>query len=150
MTEHSGRKSDGLREGGPSRRMLVRAVASTVALVTVYYLLPLDRSSTDSAVTMLAIGLLLFIGLVLYQVRSIITSPFPAVRAVEALATSVPLFLLLFAATYVVMARVSADNFSQLLTAPTRCTSRSRCSRQSGSATSRQQARRRGCCSPGR
>ncbi len=49
-------------------------------------------------------------------VRSIIAAPFPGLRAVEALATSVPLFLLLFAATYVVMATLSASNFSQPLT----------------------------------
>jgi hypothetical protein len=37
-------------------------------------------------------------------------------RAIEALATSVPLFLLLFASAYVVMAKLSAGNFSQPLT----------------------------------
>jgi Ion channel len=38
-------------------------------------------------------------------------SPFPGLRAIEALATSVPLFLLLFAATYVVLAALSVKNF---------------------------------------
>jgi voltage-gated potassium channel len=37
-------------------------------------------------------------------------------RAIEALATSVPLFLLLFASTYVVMAAMSAGNFGGRLT----------------------------------
>jgi voltage-gated potassium channel len=37
-------------------------------------------------------------------------------RAIEALATSVPLFLLLFASTYVVMAAMSASNFGGRLT----------------------------------
>ncbi|WP_370107037.1 potassium channel family protein [Streptacidiphilus sp. BW17] len=91
-------------------------MGSTTALVTLYFLLPLDRSSTWSAVTMLVIGLVIFIGLVAFQVRSIIRSPFPGLRAVEALATSVPLFLLLFASTYVVMAAMSADNFDGSLT----------------------------------
>ena len=54
-------------------------------------------------------------GLVTYQVRSIIRSSFPLLRGVEALATSIPLFLLLFAATYVVLATMSASNFSQPL-----------------------------------
>jgi hypothetical protein len=65
---------------------------------------------------MLAFGLVVLIGLVAFQVRSIVASPFPGLRAVEALATSVPLFLLLFAATYVVMATISAGNFSEPLT----------------------------------
>jgi len=84
--------------------------------VVIYYLLPLDRSSTWAAVTMLVIGLVLFIGLVAFQVRSIVRSRFPALRAIEALATSIPLFLLLFASVYVVMATISASNFSEPLT----------------------------------
>ena len=65
---------------------------------------------------MLVIGLLVLIGLVTFQVRSIIASPFPALRALEALATSVPFFVLLFASTYVVMATISASSFSQPMT----------------------------------
>ena len=97
-------------------RSFLRATGSTVALVVIYYLLPLDRSSTWAAVTMLVIGLVLFIGLVAFQVRSIVRSRFPALRAIEALATSIPLFLLLFASVYVVMATISASNFGQELT----------------------------------
>jgi hypothetical protein len=97
-------------------RGLLRAVGSTVALVAIYYLLPLDHSATWAAVTMLVIGLVVLIGLVAFQVRSISTSPFPGVRALEGLATSVPLFLLLFAAAYLVMASISASNFSQPMT----------------------------------
>ncbi len=101
---------------GPVARALLRAGGSTVALVAVYYLLPLDHSSTWAAVTMLVIGLLALIGLIAFQVRSIVRSRFPGLRALEALATSVPLFLLLFAATYVVLAAISASNFSEPLT----------------------------------
>ncbi len=97
-------------------RVVLRPAGSTAVLVVIYYLLPLNRSSTAAAVTMLVIGLAVFIGLVAFQVRAIIRSPFPGLRAVEAIATSVPLFLLLFAATYVVLATISAGNFSQPLT----------------------------------
>ncbi|HEY7880522.1 MAG TPA: hypothetical protein VID31_06745, partial [Streptosporangiaceae bacterium] len=65
--------------------------------MTIYYLLPLEHSSNWAAFTILVIGLVLFIGLIAFQVRSIVRSRFPALRAIEALATSVPLFLLLFA-----------------------------------------------------
>ena len=97
-------------------RSFLRATGSTVALVVIYYLLPLNRSSTWVAVTMLVIGLALFIGLVAFQVRSIVRSRFPALRAIEALATSVPLFLLLFAGAYVVLSTISATSFGQRLT----------------------------------
>jgi voltage-gated potassium channel len=94
---------------------MLRAAGSTTALVVIYYLLPLNRSSTTVAVIMLIIGLVALIALVTYQVRSITRSPFPLLRGVEALATSIPLFLLLFAATYVVLATISAGNFTQPL-----------------------------------
>ena len=94
----------------------LRAGGSTAALVAIYYVLPLNRITGWAAVTILVIGLVLLSGLVVSQVRSIIASPFPGLRGVEALATSVPLFLLLFAATYVVLAKMSASNFSQPLT----------------------------------
>jgi hypothetical protein len=94
---------------------MLRAAVSTTVLVVIYYLLPLNRASTGVAVTMLVIGLAALAGLVAFQVRSIIRSPFPLLRGVEALATSIPLFLLLFSATYVVMATISASSFSQPL-----------------------------------
>ena len=84
--------------------------------MVIYYLLPLNHSSTWAAVTILVIGLVLFVGLVAFQVRSIVRSRFPALRAIEALATSIPLFLLLFASVYVVMATISASNFTEPLT----------------------------------
>jgi ACR3 family arsenite efflux pump ArsB len=95
---------------------LLRATGSTVALVAIYYLLPLDHSSTGGAVTILVIGLAVLIGLVALQVRSILRSRLPGLRAIEALATSVPLFLLLFAIVYAVMAAISASNFGGPLT----------------------------------
>lgn len=102
-----------------SRRIawaVLRAAGSAAALVAVYYLLPLDHSSTPAAVTMLLIGLAGFIALVTWQVRLIIRSPVPGLVAIESLAISVAFFLLLFAATYVVLAALSAGNFGGHLT----------------------------------
>jgi len=115
VTDGTGPGATGPCQARPPARMIVRGVlqvaGSTTALVAVYYLLPLDDSSAWAAVTILVTGLVVFIGLVAFQVRSIIRSPFPGMRAIEALATSVPLFLLLFAGAYVVMAAMSAGNF---------------------------------------
>jgi voltage-gated potassium channel len=94
----------------------LRAVASAAVVVTIYYLLPWDRSSSGAAVTWLVIGLVLLIGLIAFQVRMIIRSPFPNLRAIEALATSLSLVLVLFAGTYVTMATHSASNFGEHLT----------------------------------
>ena len=95
---------------------VLRAVASIAVLATVYYLLPFDRSSTPASVTWLVIGLVLLIGLIAFQVRMIIWSRFPNLRAIEALAVSLSLVLILFAGTYVAMATRSAGNFGEHLT----------------------------------
>jgi len=106
--------------GRPARRTIVRsllrAAGATAVLVLIYYRLPLHSASTPAAFLMLVIGLAALITLVVFQVRAIVSASFPPLRAIEALATSVPLFLLLFASTYVVMASISASNFSEPLT----------------------------------
>jgi voltage-gated potassium channel len=120
MPDTADPEHDARPEARPPRRIIagaaLRAVGSTAALVAIYYLLPLDRSATWVAVTMLTIGLVALTGLVVFQVRWILRSRFPGLRGVEALATSIPLFVLLFASTYVVMATISAGNFSEPLT----------------------------------
>ena len=103
----------------PARTMVwsgLRALGSTAVLVAVYYLVPLDHTPTWIAATVLVTGLAAFAALVVFQARWIIRSRFPGLRAVEALATSPPLFLLLFSGTYVVMAAVSAGSFGGKLT----------------------------------
>ena len=115
MTAPAGTAPQDQAEARPSSGRItwtvLRVAGSVAALVALYYLLPLDHSSTPAAVTILLTGLAGFIVLVVVQVRLIIRSPFPSLRAVESLAVSVPLFLLLFAGTYVVLAALSAANF---------------------------------------
>jgi ion channel len=94
----------------------LRALGTTTALVAVYYLLPLDHTPTWIAASTLIIGLVAFIALVIFQVRWIVRARFPGLRAVESLATSLSLFLLLFSGAYVVMAAYSESNFGEKLT----------------------------------
>lgn len=89
---------------------LLRSFATTVALVALYYLLPLDH--IKSVPLTLAGGLLILVAVTVFQIRAIIGARYPALRAVEALAATVPLFLLLFASAYFAMARISPANFS--------------------------------------
>ena len=62
------------------------------------------------------VGLLVFVGVAAWQVKTITGSRYPAVRAVEALGLIFPLYLLIFASTYFVMQRVSAASFTEPLT----------------------------------
>lgn len=103
----------------PRRRLILRAMLRSLLIATVlvvlYYLLPLDRGwDLDTAVRLL-VGLVVFGGLIAWQLRSIVGSRYPALRAVEALALIAPLFLLLFASTYFLMERASAASFTQPL-----------------------------------
>ncbi|MFD8479670.1 potassium channel family protein [Kitasatospora sp. NPDC059673] len=90
-------------------------MGSVALLVAAYYLLPLDHFSTGVAVTVLLVGLAGFVALVAVQVRAILLARHPGLRAVEALATSVPFFLLLFAGTYVTLAAQSPSSFGEHL-----------------------------------
>lgn len=109
-----------MRQARPSWRVialsLLRAIGSVVAFVTIYYLLPLDSSARWAAITILLVGLIVLIALIGYSVRLILKSPFPGLRAVEALAVAVPLFLVLFAGAYAVMDRIAPASFTQTLT----------------------------------
>lgn len=96
----------------PRSRMvlgLFRALATAVVLVALYYQLPLDRV-TDVPLT-LVVGLVILLAVTAWQLRAVVRAKYPAVRAVVALAVTVPLFVLLFASVYFVMARASPANF---------------------------------------
>lgn len=105
---------------GPARRRrmvraLGRALLSTLLLIVLYYLLPLDRALNAGAITVLVFGLLVLVGLVGWQIRAILRADYPALRAVEGLAVTIPLFLLLFAVVYFVMAHAQSAAFTQPL-----------------------------------
>lgn len=60
----------------------------------------------------LAISLLALLGVSVWQLRAITRAAHPGVRAIGALAITAPLFLLLFAASYFLMAQADPANFS--------------------------------------
>lgn len=119
MTSDTGAARRDRVGGRPSfRRMtwtVLRVVGTVALLVTAYYLLPLDHGSLAAALATLLTGLAGFVVLVAGQVRSILRSPHPGLRAVEALATCVPFFLLLFAGAYVALAALSPGSFEDHL-----------------------------------
>jgi len=88
---------------------------TTVGLVTLYYVLPLDREVSWATVGWLALSLIAFMVLVVSQIRSILRSPHPALRAVETLGTAVPLFVLVFASTYLGLAAGQQEAFTEPL-----------------------------------
>jgi len=91
---------------------LSRAVGIAAILIALYYVMPLDRLTRGSLAAAMIVGLLLLGAMTAYQVRAILRAAHPAVRAIEALASIVPLFLLLFAASYFLMSHGSPSNFN--------------------------------------
>jgi hypothetical protein len=89
---------------------LLRAFATTVVLVALYYLLPL--SHFHNVPVALVAGTLILVAVTIWQLRAVIKSKHPNLRAIEALAATVPLFLLLFAWAYLTLSNDNPANFN--------------------------------------
>lgn len=101
------------------RRLLVRALLrpllTAASLVTAYYLIPMDKPYGATTVVALVLGLLAVSALLVWQTRSVSRSPYPRLRAVEALATVLPLLILLFATSYFLLERSQPGSFTESL-----------------------------------
>jgi hypothetical protein len=95
------------------RRAVVRPLSTVTALIALYYMLPMDHVDDPEVALVLVTGLLAIVGLCVWQVRAIQRSRYPAVQAIEGLSFAVPLFLLLFAAGYYVLASVTPAAFTE-------------------------------------
>lgn len=109
------------RELGPGERRaavvsLLRSLLVAAAICTFYFVLPLPTHLTVSPVLRLAGGLVVVGALLSWQIREILRSPYPGARAIGALVVSVPLFLVLFATTYTLLAESDPGMFSEPLT----------------------------------
>jgi hypothetical protein len=94
---------------------LLRAGASVTALVVVYYLVPLDRPLQPATLIGFGLGLAGFAALIAWQVRAILTSDVPRLRAVQAIAVGLAVLLLLFASIYLRIAHENPDSFTEPL-----------------------------------
>jgi voltage-gated potassium channel len=116
-------RSDGGSGSRPSARPRLRPLAAALArtlgniavVVVLYFLLPLDRPFGWSTALALLGGLAGVAVLTAWQVRSVLRSPHPGLRAVETLALTVSLFLVLFAACYQQLAVTDPATFSEPL-----------------------------------
>lgn len=130
MSDPSTARADRARSGPDARRWrrwlrprrcaaivaVARAVLIAVGLVTAYYLLPLDERGTVGASALLVCGLMAVLLVFGWEVWAIVRSPHPRLKAVEALAARLVLFLVLFAGAYYLLDRSAPGNFSEPLT----------------------------------
>ena len=97
-------------------RAVLRSVLVAVVLVVLYYVLPLDRRWGFGTAIRLLIGILVFVGVMVWQVKAIVGARYSGLRAAEALGLILPLFLVLFASAYFAMERASAASFTEPMT----------------------------------
>jgi hypothetical protein len=130
-TEPKRTESIGPTEGGPEataksllpldqreRRRLFWSVVLRVVLISLvlllgYFLLPVGIDRTAFGAVVLFGGIALLVVVTAHQLRRILNAEHPQLRAVEAVATVLPLFLVVFAYTYVWMSKSDPANFSQ-------------------------------------
>jgi voltage-gated potassium channel len=92
---------------------LVHSAAATIVLLAVYYQAPLDRPLTWATGWLFIMGLLLFAAVMAFQLRGILRSPQPRLRAISSLALALPLLLVIFASTYCTIAGQDPAAFSE-------------------------------------
>jgi hypothetical protein len=109
------RARTGIPPGHALLRSLLRATLTSTALLVVYFVAPLDGEFSVGTVAALCAGILAMALLVAWQVRAILRASHPALRAVEAIALVLPLFLLLFAGAYVVLSDTDPAAFTEPL-----------------------------------
>ena len=94
----------------------VRTLATVAVVVTLYYVLPFDRDVDPVMVAEITLGCAVLAVAVVWQLRTVSRSPYPGIRAVEALAFTVPVYVLVFATTYFVMEHTAVSSFTEALT----------------------------------
>jgi voltage-gated potassium channel len=104
----------------PSRRDVIASLAriglGTAVLFGAFALAPLDFRGRDVLWVGLAASVALPILVLGLQILAVARSPYPRLRAVEAVAISFPLLVCLFASTYYAMGRAYPASFNETLT----------------------------------
>ncbi|GAA1006011.1 potassium channel family protein [Streptomyces thermogriseus] len=96
--------------------MPVRSALVTTGLVIAYYLLPPDGGRTGTTTVLFSLGLVGVAPVFAWEALVVTRSPYPRLKAVEALALTLPLSSPLFATAYHLLGRTAPDSFSESLT----------------------------------
>jgi voltage-gated potassium channel len=94
---------------------LLRMVLAAAPPVVLYYLAPLNGPLDISTLIGFVLGLVIFVVVIIWQVRAIVSSDVPRLRALQGATVAVSTFLVVFAATYVVISNAGPGSFSQPL-----------------------------------
>ena len=113
----SGHRYEDLTQAQRNRliaKLLTRSILVALLIVVAYYALPLDRPA-DIGLVILVGGLLALALILTWQIRMIVGSPFPRIRAAETLVVGIPLLLVVFASVYFLIGKAQVDSFSEAM-----------------------------------
>jgi hypothetical protein len=102
------------RRRRPAVLALLRPALVAVALLVVYYTLPLGRPVLSTLVAPV-IGLVALSALITWQVLTVTRAPTPWLRAIEALSTTISLFVIMFATFYAALSSREPRAFTEPL-----------------------------------
>lgn len=112
---------EGVLPGHPrERRRLIarsglRILATTLGMFVLYAFVPVPGSSGAAALLATIGGLLVFVGLIGWQLHTIVRAEHPVLRAIEVVAFALPLLVVVFAFTYLTLSRADPASFSEHL-----------------------------------
>jgi voltage-gated potassium channel len=92
----------------------IRSFASVAVLAMAYFLLPFTRLAEGKLIAEFTAGILLVI--VVAQTVGTLRSRYPLLRSVEAMATSIPLFIIVFATTHYLLNELNPGSYSEPMT----------------------------------
>ena len=78
----------------------LRAVSTSLLVLVVYFVAPISHDPHGSILLRLTAGLAFFVVALTYEVRAVVRSSRPILRAADALALVIPIFMVVFAWTY--------------------------------------------------
>lgn len=90
--------------------------AATVLLLLIYATAPISVNPHESIIVRMTLALFLFVAVVAWELRRIVSNDFPQLRAMSALAVILPLFLVTFAWIYLTASVSDPGLFSVPLT----------------------------------
>jgi hypothetical protein len=84
-------------------------------VLVVYFTVPMGDHIHGSIILRLSVGLALFAAALAYEIRAILKSDRALLRAADAMALVIPIFVVVFAWTYLTLARSEPRSFTQPL-----------------------------------
>jgi hypothetical protein len=92
-----------------------RSLGTSAIVLLVYFVVPIANHPHNRILVRLTAGLVLFGVALVYEVRAILRSPRPMLRAANAMALIIPVFVVVFSWIYLTIARSSPAAFTQHL-----------------------------------